>query len=227
MLLSNNYLTLIIINRATAVDKFLSIEVDILGMLSELLSSKTKSRLVNTFLSHPARSFSATELRVLTHCPQKQLVSTVKELFKMEFLLSTEKHRKKYYQINKHFALYPELVSMLRKLKKTPPDMLARAAEKAGECKFVALTGVFAGKPRAETDAIFVGRVSPARLKNFLKLAEKFAEQEVNYTIFTLPEFEYRKIMSDRFVKNILENNPCVVVDKTKNRSIAKLVYKL
>jgi hypothetical protein len=70
-----------------------------------------------------------------------------------------------------------------------------------------------------ETDILFVGRVGARKLRNFLALAEKYAEQEISYTILTPQEFEYRKMMNDRFVKNILENNPVFAVDKIKNKA--------
>ncbi|MBI2356376.1 MAG: hypothetical protein HYV13_04200 [Candidatus Doudnabacteria bacterium] len=196
-------------------------------MLTQLLSSKPKGRLINLFLAHPNRSFALTQLRADSGMNTVLLAKTIKELRKIDFLSQTEKNRKKYYQVNKHFALYPELLSMLRKMKHSPADSMAKKAAKVGDCKLVVLTGVFAGHPRVETDVLFVGRVSGARLSKFLRFASKMAEAEVNYTVLTPQEFEYRKIMNDRFVKNILENNPVVVVDKTKNRSIAKLVYKL
>lgn len=188
-------------------------------MLAQLLSSKPRSKLVNLFLTHPNRSFSYTELRISTKCPTKLLHQTVKDLVSFEFLLPFQKNRLKFFQINKHFPLYPELLGMIREQKETPKDLLAKQAAKIGDCKFVALTGVFAGRPRVETDILFVGKVSPTRLKRVLNLAEKFAEGEVGYTIFDPKEFEYRKIMNDRFVKNILDNNHVVVVDKlAKNR---------
>jgi hypothetical protein len=196
-------------------------------MLAQLLSSKPKTNLINLFLAHPGRSFSVTELKVSSACSNVLLKQTLRELSRMDFLLTTERHRVKYFQINRHFALYPELVSLLRKAKSVPADLLAKSANRVGDCKFVALTGIFAGRPRLETDVLFVGKVGPKRLESFLKIANRFAEQEINYTIFTNSEFEYRKIMNDRFVKNVLENEPVIVVDKTKNRNIAKLVYKL
>ena len=197
-------------------------------MLAQLLSSKPKTNLINLFLGHPNRAFSFTELRITSGCSNQLLKQTLKELDKMDFLIMTQKHRPKYYQVNKHFPLYPELINLLRKVRNAPQDQLARQAAKVGDCKLVALTGVFVGKPRMETDFLFVGKVSPKRLARFIKLAEKFAEQQVSYTIFTQAEFDYRKVMNDRFVKNILENNPVLVVDKTSQRkSLAKLVYKL
>lgn len=196
-------------------------------MLTQLLSSKPKSKLINLFLAHPGRSFSLTELRTDTGCGGMLLTKTIRELLRMDFLSVSHKNRVKYYQVNKHFALYPELVSMLRKVKNVPADLIAKKISRLGDCKLVALTGIFVGRPRIETDLLFVGKVRPARLAKFLKFAQRMAEAEINYTVLTAAEFEYRKIMNDRFVKNILENNPVIVVDKTRNRSIARLVYKL
>jgi hypothetical protein len=197
-------------------------------MLAQLLSSKPKTNLVNLFIAHSQRSFSLTELKVASGCPNQLLKQTLRELDKMDFLSVALKHRVKYYQMNRHFALYPELLNLLRKARNVPQDLLAKQAARFTQCKLVAITGVFVGRPRIETDLLFVGKVSTARLEKFLKLAEKFAEQEVNYTIFTTQEFDYRKIMNDQFVKNILENNPVLAVDKTKQRkSMSKFVYKL
>ncbi|MDP4001268.1 MAG: hypothetical protein Q8P83_03435 [bacterium] len=187
-------------------------------MLAELLSSKPKAKLVNLFLANPDRSFSHTELRTSTRCSNQLIQQTVKELQKMEFLLVSLRGKQKFFQINKHFPLYPELVGLIKKQKEVPQDLLVKQASKVGDCKFIALTGVFAGRPRMETDIVLVGKVSPIKLKRFLKLAERFAEGEVGYTIFSPHEFEYRKIMSDRFVKNILENNHVVVVNKPAKR---------
>jgi hypothetical protein len=192
-------------------------------MLSQLLSSKPKTQLINLFLAHPGRSFSFTELRVNANCPPKLLKQTIKELDKIDFLNLTAKNKIRYYQMNKHFALYPELVNLLRKVKNIPADDLVKQATKLGQCKLIALTGVFVGKPRIETDILFVGKLSPRKLSKFLALAEKYAEQEISYTIFTAQEFEYRKIMNDRFVKNILENNPVFPIDKIKNKGPIKI----
>ncbi|MGE5392403.1 MAG: hypothetical protein ACM3NH_01535 [Candidatus Saccharibacteria bacterium] len=192
-------------------------------MLSQLLSSKPKSNLVNLFLAHPDRSFSFTELRVTGRCSGPLLKKTLKELSKMGFLIEYVKDRSRYYQVDRHFALYPELVNLLRKIRRMPEDLLAKAAGKVGDSRFTALTGVFVGKPRIECDILFVGKISQRRLEKFLKLAEKFAEREVVYTILTADEFDYRKIMNDRFLKNILENNPVIVVDRIRGRSERRL----
>jgi len=188
------------------------------AMLAQLLSSKPKTQLINLLLAHPKRAFSFTELRLLSRCPQKLLRATLRELDKMNFLVTSEKKRIRYYQMNRRFALYPELIGFLRKAKHVPKDILALAAGRVGDCKLVALTGVFVGKPRVETDLLFVGRISASRLENFLKLASKLAEQEVGFTVLTPQEFDYRRVMNDRFVKNILENDPVLAVDKIKKK---------
>lgn len=198
-----------------------------MAMLSQLLSSKPKTNVINLFLAHPLRSFSFTELRANSGATAKILKQTLRELDKIDFINTTAKNRIRYYQMNKHFTLYPELVTLLRKVKQVPADNLAKAASKLPNVKFVALTGVFVGKPRLETDILIVGKVSGKRLRSFLELAEKFGEQEISYTVFSVQEFEYRKVMNDRFVKNILENNPSIVLDKIKTRkAVTRLIYK-
>jgi hypothetical protein len=195
-------------------------------MLSQLLTTKNKSEVVNLFLANPARSFTLTEVHISSKASQRIVLQTVRELAKMGFLLVNSKNKIRSYQVDKHFALYPELVGLLRKQKKLPKDLLVKELSKLSDAKVIIVTGIFVGRPRIETDILIVGKASEKKLAKALKLAEKFAEQEINYTVMPLNEFEYRKIMSDRFIKNILENGPVLVTDKTKNRSILKLVNR-
>lgn len=187
-------------------------------MLAQLLSSKPKTNLINLLLAHPERSFSYTEMKMSSACPNKLLKDTLKELDKMDFLNVTKKNRVRYYQMNRHFPLYPELLNLLRKVKKVPSDLLVKQAARLRDCKLIAITGVFVGKPRIETDLLFVGKVGAKKLQRFLKFAQKAAEQQVSYTVFNLQEFEYRKVMNDRFVKNVLENNPVMAIDRTRHK---------
>jgi hypothetical protein len=133
-------------------------------MLSDLLLSKPKTKLINLLLAHPHRSFSPTELRISTGVPTPFLKKTLRELLKMEFLTVFDKKGRKYYQVNKHFGLYPDLLNLLQKNKTNVQDELGKAAQKVGECKLIAFTGVFGGKPRIETDALFVGKISPKKI---------------------------------------------------------------
>src|SRR5438445_249550 len=119
-------------------------------MLAQLLSSKPKTNLINLLLAHPQRSFSMTELRLSSGCSSQLMKETLRELDKMDFLTVNMKNRVKYYQMNRHFALYPELLNLLRKVKNVPADLLVRAASKIRDCKLIVLTGVFVGRPRIE-----------------------------------------------------------------------------
>jgi len=187
-------------------------------MFSQILESKPKTKLLNLLLTYPKRAFSLTEMRLSSGCNTPILKDLLKDLVKMGFVAVIEKNRVKYYRMNRQFNLYPELVGLLRKAKGNPEDLLAKAAAKMGDCKLVVLTGVFVGKVRVETDLFFVGKVSPAKLKKLLELAEKLAEQEINYTVFTKEEYDYRHIMNDRFLKNVMENDPIVIIDKLRRK---------
>lgn len=187
-------------------------------MFTQLLTSKPKTKLLNLLLNFPKRAFSMTELRLSSGCSSQSLKETMKDLVKTEFVIVVERGRVKYYRMNRQFNLYPELVGLLQRSKAKPEDILAKAASKMAECKLVVLTGLFAGKPRVETDLLFVGKASGAKLKKVLEFAERLAEQEISYTIFDQKEYDYRHIMNDRFLKSVMENEPVVVIDKMKKK---------
>ena len=56
-------------------------------MISQLLSSKPKAKLINLLLAHPKRSFSFTELKESTGLSKNLLKKTLNELSKSGFLV--------------------------------------------------------------------------------------------------------------------------------------------
>ena len=85
--------------------------------------------------------------------------------------------------------------------------------------KLVVLSGVFLKPDRelSRTDLLIVGDyVSEKRFQGFLKQLEAEVGCEIQYSLLSSEEFEYRHKMMDRFLRDILERPHEMLINKLK-----------
>jgi hypothetical protein len=100
----------------------------------------------------------------------------------------------------------------------------ARSVAQLGPVKYMILSGMFVGRPDLPTDLLIVGAVDRTKMKALLQKFQKYFEQDIRYTIFTLKEYDYRQQVTDRFLFNVIENKHIVVIDrlpKPKSKPLA------
>ncbi len=192
-------------------------------MLEQLFGSKIRVKLLQIFLANPQKSYY---LRQLTRMLNTQINSVRREVNNLLLLgiLKEEERKEKskkqssfrrYFQADTNFLLYPELRSLILKSHLLIKQGLARDILKTGRIYYLALTGIFTNT-NAPVDILIVGKVDKNKVK---KIMEKFSEnisREINYTILSKSEFNYRRDMTDRFLYEILENPKVVLVDELK-----------
>lgn len=127
-----------------------------------------------------------------------------------------KKSEKKYFSANQNFILYPEIKALFTKAQILHSQDFADGLNKIGQLKFLALTGFFTNQPLTRTDILIVGNI---RRRDFLKLIgklEKDLGREVDFTIFSEKEFNYRREINDIFLNNILISEIFVLIDNLK-----------
>jgi len=127
-----------------------------------------------------------------------------------------KKGEKKYLSANQDFVLYPEIKALFTKAQILSSQNFVSGLRKIGQPKFLALTGFFTNQPLTRTDILLVGSV---RRRSFLKLIkglEKDLGREVNFTIFSEKEFNYRQEINDIFLSSILTGEMFVLIDNLK-----------
>ncbi len=183
-------------------------------MLEQLFGSITRVKLLRLFYSNPDQSYF---VRELTRKIDQRINSVRQELKNLEALgivEQVEKNRKKYYTLVKNFPLYHELKSLILKAQLLVEKDFAQSISQMGQIKYLVLTGQFIGRDDAPTDMLVVGKVNRLKLKRLLHKFQQYFDQDINYTVLSSKEFEYRRQLTDRFLYNILENKKIVVIDK-------------
>lgn len=191
-------------------------------MLEQLFGSNTRARLLNLFLRNPEKSFF---VRELTRRIKAQINSVRRELNNLEsmgMLTSyTEdggdgksKRLKKFYKVDTEFVLYQELRALILKSQLLLQRDLKQKINDAGTVSYLALTGSFLGREDMPVDMFIVGRINSDKLNRLIHKFEKSLGTEINYSVMTVKEFNYRRQITDKFLFSILESPKIVLLDK-------------
>jgi predicted transcriptional regulator len=190
-------------------------------MLEQLFGSQTRVKLLHLFLNNPENKYY---VRELTRLLDSQINAVRRELENLRSLdiisiieIAGEKDRKKYFQSNMKFVLYPELKSIIEKSSFLLNKKFANSLKKAGKVHYMALTGSFVGDKDTPTDIIIVGKLKKKSIERIIKNFEKSIGREIRYSLFDKEEFNYRRSVADRFLYAILDAEKVIMVDDIMN----------
>ncbi len=191
-------------------------------MLKALFSSKTRIKLLTTFLLNPDEEYF---IRELTRKLDEQINSIRRELDnlkKIGLLKSRVKNRKKYYYTNKDFVIFNELKDILLKAMNTDGDLI-RQISRLGEIDLLVLSGIFVGKD-SPVDLLVVGDVDKEKLQNLLAENSK-SGKDLKFTSMSKKDLMYRLEMKDRFVRDLINDDKTIVAVNRMKKELEKIRY--
>jgi hypothetical protein len=184
-------------------------------LLEDLIISKVRVKMLELFLTNPGKIF---HVRDIVRRIDEEINAVRRELSHMEKigLVSKEQRANRlYYALRKDYPLYYELLDLMGKTTGLGKDILKNKA-KLGKIKFAMMSGRFLrGLPRLSTsdvDLLIVGQVVLPELSQLVKLEETRRERELNYTVMSEEEYEFRKRRRDPFVLSVLEGSRIMVI---------------
>ena len=183
-------------------------------MLEKIIENKTQINILTFFLASPERSFFIGELE--SRVGGKNLLADLGSLVRMEYLFEYTKKSRKYFRINRKHPEYVQLKDQSSKFVKSYEDEFYKHIKKLNGVKLVILSGIFTGQMDQECDLLLVGEFQQRALEKFIEGAQKIAGQEINFVVMPEKELDYRRNIFDRFIKNLLEMDHLVVVNKIK-----------
>ncbi|MDP3964197.1 MAG: winged helix-turn-helix domain-containing protein [bacterium] len=181
-------------------------------MLEQLFGSTTRVKLLRLFFANPEREYF---VRELTRRIDQRINSVRQELKNLEeagIVAQLQRERKKYYRLRLDFPLFSELRTLMLKAQLLYERDLAKTIASIGQIKYLVLTGQFLGVKDLPTDMLIIGNVNRSKLHRLLKKFQEFFEYDINYTVMSVREFEFRNQLTDRFIFDIMENDKKVVV---------------
>jgi len=192
-------------------------------MLEAIFGSVSRVKLLNLFLLSPEKKYQPEQLILDLGLPavaiRHELANLVKCGLIKEEKISADKTagrrsaEKKIYSANGDFLLYPEIKALFTKAQILFSQKFIDGLQQICQPKFLALTGLFTNYPEAQTDILLVGFVRRPLFLKLLQELEKDLGREINFTILSEKEFQYREDIMDIFLYNILEGKTLVLLD--------------
>ena len=185
-----------------------------MAKMQDFMISKVRVKLLKTFLKDPEEMYY---IRQLTRTISEEINAVRRELINMSdagMLKSEKRGNRIYYTFNKNYLFHKDLMSMVAK---TVGLGLAirKNKNKLGKVKFAMISGRFARKmPRVKdtVDLLLVGQIIMPQLAAMVKEQEAKLSREINYTIMTEDELEFRKERRDPFINNILQGTRVMII---------------
>ena len=175
-------------------------------MFSDLITSKARVKLLNVFLSYPSDMFHVRELVRRTGDEINAVRRELAFLEKKGILSKEPRANRVYYYLSKSYAFYYDLLKIGSKTIGLG-DSILKNKVKLGKVKYAMFSGRFARRlPKGpeEVDLLVVGSVVLPELALLVREEEKRLDTEINYTVMTEEEFEFRKKKRDPFIHEIL-----------------------
>lgn len=175
-------------------------------MFSDLITSKSRVKLLSVFLANPNDMFHVRELVRRTGDEINAVRRELAFLEKKGILNKEPRANRVYYSLSKNYPFYFDLLRIGSKNMGLGGDILKNRV-KLGKIKYAMFSGKFLRRIKDkpdEVDLLLVGTVVLPELALLVREEEKRLATEINYTVMTEEEFNFRKKKRDPFILSIL-----------------------
>lgn len=183
-------------------------------MLEDLIISKCRVKLLQNFFAQPNELFY---IRQLVRKTGEEINAVRRELSHLEkagLLKKEGRGNRLYYWVETNYPLYGDLVALFAKTVGLGAEIIENK-NKIGRVKLAMLSGRFArGLPTKEggVDLLLVGEISIPELSKIIRAQEAKIGKEINYTVMTKQELEFRKKRHDPFLLGIITDSRIMLV---------------
>lgn len=184
-------------------------------LLEDLIISRVRVKILTLFLTNPSKIY---HVRDIVRKVGEEINAVRRELAHLEkagMLAKEQRANRLFYGFRTEYPLYYELMELVAKTSGLGWDIVKNKA-KLGKIKFAMQSGRYlrglSHKGGSDVDLLIVGSVVLPELSQLVKAEEVKRERELNYTVMTEEEFEFRKRRRDPFVLEILSGSRIMLV---------------
>ena len=205
--------------------------------LGKIFSSAHRVKIMRLFLFHESEAFDIEEVvnRSMVKRPDARKELTM--LTKIGFLKkksfskkvpnkATKKNpnpgfkrvKKQGWVLNMKFDLVMPLRELLINSELVKEKDLIKKFKKVGKLTFLALSGLFVRDDNRKIDILIVGeKLKKDQLAKEVLTLESEIGRELSYAVFDTQEFNYRISMYDKLIRDVLENEHQLLLNKIKH----------
>jgi hypothetical protein len=185
------------------------------GILEQLFESQAKVKLMRFFFRNQVDAFPIRQILKMLRMNSGAVRREIKKLEKIGLVDLRKKQRRLVYALNNNFDFLKELQDLILKSTISSKSELINNVRKIGNVKLLILGGVFRNNQADEADILIVGdKINQRKATTFLKDLEAEVGRELNCSIMSAKEFNYRYDMYDRFVRDLINENKNILINK-------------
>jgi hypothetical protein len=184
-------------------------------MLKDLFISKTRVKILETFLSDPTQMY---HVRDLVRKTGDEINAVRRELGRMEELGMVKKEprgNRLYYWFRKDYVFYSDLLSLVAKSTGIGESII-KNKNKLGRITLAMVSTHFVRREARsvpeEVDLFIVGDINLPELGAIVRTEELRRGQSINYTPMTEEELKFRRTRRDPFLLSILTGGRVMLI---------------
>lgn len=186
-----------------------------MAQLADIITSKVRIKVLELFLSDISEKY---HVRGIVREVGEEINAVRRELEKMEksgILRKEPRGNRVYYWLREDYPFFGDILSLVSKTTGLGAEMIANR-NKIGKVSFVMFSGRFArGKNRKKEDEVeilVVGDVTLPELSSIIRKEESKRGKEINYTVMSKDELDFRKKRRDPFLLGILTGSRIMII---------------
>ncbi len=182
-----------------------------MDILSLLFGTPAKVKLTKLFVFNPEWVLSREDIITKAKVSVREAKANLAILVKMGLI----KKRAAGYGLDQELELLKPLREFLLATGAINDKEIIGRLSRAGKLKFVVVAGVFLHDWDGRVDLVVVGdNIKTSVAENAIRSIEADMGRELQYVIFETDDFKYRYGMYDKLVRDILDFNHQVLLDK-------------
>lgn len=183
--------------------------------LNDIITSKVRIKVLELFFSNLKELY---HVRGIVREVGEEINAVRRELTKLEadgILRKEPRGNRVYYSLRPDHPFFGDLTSMVAKTTGLGKALIENK-NKIGKVSFIMFSGRFIRmkdrKRDEDVDILVVGEVVLPELASIIRVEESKRGKEVNYTVMSREEFDFRKRRRDPFLLGILAGNRVMII---------------
>ncbi|KKR39549.1 hypothetical protein A2210_03030 [Candidatus Woesebacteria bacterium RIFOXYA1_FULL_40_18] len=183
--------------------------------LSDIITSKVRKKILELFYSNLKEMY---HVRGIVREVGEEINAVRRELTRLEkvgVLKKEPRGNRVYYWARADYPLYGDLLAIVAKSVGLGAEIVNNRG-KIGKLSFVMFSGRFArGKEKKhddDVDILVIGNVILPELATLIRTQESKSGKEINYTVMSREEFDFRKKRRDPFLLGILAGSRVMII---------------
>lgn len=183
--------------------------------LSDIITSKVRVKILNLFFSDLSEMY---HVRGIVREVKEEINAVRRELERFEkagILKKEPRGNRVYYFVRRDYLLFGDLLSISAKLTGLGRALIDNK-NKLGKISLICFSGKFVrGKERKseeQVDILIVGEVVLPELAAIVRAEESKLGREINYTVMSRDELEFRKKRRDPFLQGIFLGSRIMII---------------